>query len=149
VWWSYSSKEILNGGSCATNLTKFGQIAFKQYWSLHQTKLETDSQNGFTLSRHIFFISNIWLNEPWLYQLEYHNTWTYLHHSSIQERCRPCFIWSLKQKTYNMKVVWNCVMKLLTKEKFKRLLVCYKFDKIWSNRFQMKLKITSNKTRNG
>jgi hypothetical protein len=53
---SYSPKEILNGGSCATNLTKFGQIGFKRNWSLHQTKLETDCQNAFTSSRCIFFM---------------------------------------------------------------------------------------------
>jgi hypothetical protein len=29
VWWSYSPKKILNDGSCAMNLTKFGQIGFK------------------------------------------------------------------------------------------------------------------------
>jgi hypothetical protein len=56
VWWSYSPKEILNNGSCVTNLTKFGQISFKQNWSLHQIKLKTDSQNGFTSSRCIFFM---------------------------------------------------------------------------------------------
>jgi hypothetical protein len=56
VWWSYSPNEILNGGSCATNWTKFGQIGFKRNWSLHQMKLETDGQNGFPLSRFIFFM---------------------------------------------------------------------------------------------
>jgi hypothetical protein len=42
MWWSYSPKKILNGGWCATNLTKFSQIGFKRNWSLHQTKLETN-----------------------------------------------------------------------------------------------------------
>jgi hypothetical protein len=56
MWWSYSPKEILNGGSCATNLTKFGHIGFKWNWSLHKTKLETDGQNGSTSSRCIFFM---------------------------------------------------------------------------------------------
>jgi hypothetical protein len=49
-------RKNLNGGSCATNLTNFGQIGFKQNLSLHQTKLETDSQNGFTSSRCIFLM---------------------------------------------------------------------------------------------
>jgi hypothetical protein len=41
--WSYSPKEFFNSGSCATYLTKFGQIDFKWNWSLHQMKLKTDS----------------------------------------------------------------------------------------------------------
>jgi hypothetical protein len=56
VWRDYSPKEILNGGPCATNLTKSDQIAFKRNWRIHQTKLETDSRNGFTSSRCIFFM---------------------------------------------------------------------------------------------
>jgi hypothetical protein len=56
VWWSYSPKEILNGESCAMNLTKFDQISFKRNWSLHQMKLETDGQNRFPSSRCIFFM---------------------------------------------------------------------------------------------
>jgi hypothetical protein len=48
-----------------------------------------------------------------------------------------------------MKVVWNYVVKLLAKENFKRRLVCDNFDKIRSNWFQTKLKLTPNKTRNG
>jgi hypothetical protein len=55
----------------------------------------------------------------------------------------------IKTKTYNMKVVWNSVVKLLGKGNFKRRLVCDEFDKIRSNRFQTKLKLTPNKTRNG
>jgi hypothetical protein len=55
VWRGYSPKEILNDEPCATNLTKFSQICFKQNWRLHQTKLKMDSQNGFTSSRCIFF----------------------------------------------------------------------------------------------
>jgi hypothetical protein len=77
------------------------------------------------------------------------NTHIYIHHCSIQERCRLYFLWSSKQKTYNTKVVWNSVVKLLGKENFKRRLVCDEFDKIWSNRFQTKLKLTPNETRNG
>jgi hypothetical protein len=56
VWWDYSPKEILNDGPCATNLTKFDQIYFRRNWRLYQTKLETNSQNGFTTSRCIFFM---------------------------------------------------------------------------------------------
>jgi hypothetical protein len=52
-------------------------------------------------------------------------------------------------KTYNTKVVWNSVVKLLAKGNFKRRLVCDEFDKIRSNRFQTKLKLTPNETRNG
>jgi hypothetical protein len=55
----------------------------------------------------------------------------------------------ITEKTYNMKVVWNSVVKLLAKGNFKRRLVCYEFDKIWSNRFQTKLKLTPNETQNG
>jgi hypothetical protein len=51
-------------------------------------------------------------------------------------------------KTYNMKVVWNSVVKLLAKGNFKRRTMCDEFDKIWSNRFQIKLKVTPNETRN-
>jgi hypothetical protein len=52
-------------------------------------------------------------------------------------------------KTYNTKVVWNSVVKLLVKGNFKRWLVCNEFDKIRSNQFQTKLKLTPNETRNG
>jgi hypothetical protein len=45
-----------------------------------------------------------------------------------------------------MKVVWNSVVKLLAKENFKRQLMCKEFDKIQSNLFQTKLKLTTNKT---
>jgi hypothetical protein len=55
----------------------------------------------------------------------------------------------IKIKTYNMKVVWNRVVKLLAKGNFKRRLMCDEFDKIWSNQFQTKLKLTPNETRNG
>jgi hypothetical protein len=55
----------------------------------------------------------------------------------------------IETKTYNMKVVWNSVVKLLAKGNFKRLLVCDEFDKTWSNRFQTKLKLTPNETQNG
>jgi hypothetical protein len=55
----------------------------------------------------------------------------------------------IETKTYNMKVVWNSVVKLLAKGSFNRRLVCNKFHKIWSNRFQTKLKLIPNKTRNG
>jgi hypothetical protein len=34
------------------------------------------------------------------------------------------------KKTYNTKVVWNSVVKLLAIENFKRRLMCDKFDKI-------------------
>jgi hypothetical protein len=59
------------------------------------------------------------------------------------------FLWSSKQKTYKMKVVWNSVVKLLAKGNFKRRLVCDEFYKMRSNRLQTKLKLTPNKTRNG
>jgi hypothetical protein len=36
----------------------------------------------------------------------------------------------IKTKTYNTKVVWNSVVKLLVKGNFKRRLVCDEFDKI-------------------
>jgi hypothetical protein len=39
--------------------------------------------------------------------------------------------------------------ELLAKGNFKRWLVCDEFDKIWSNQFQTKLKLTPNETRNG
>jgi hypothetical protein len=39
----------------------------------------------------------------------------------------------IETKTYNTKVVWNYVVKLLAKENFKWRLVCDEFDKIWSN----------------
>jgi hypothetical protein len=55
---------------------------------------------------------------------------------------------TIETKTYNTKVVWNSVVKLLAKENFKRRLVCDEFDKIWSNRFQTKLNLTLQ-TRNG
>jgi hypothetical protein len=55
----------------------------------------------------------------------------------------------IKTKTYNTKVVWNSVVRLLAKGNFKRRLVCDEFDKIRSNRFQTNLKLTPNKTRNG
>jgi hypothetical protein len=55
----------------------------------------------------------------------------------------------IETKTFNTKVVWNSVVKLLAKENFKRRLVCDEFDKIWLNRFQTKLKLTPNETRNG
>jgi hypothetical protein len=55
----------------------------------------------------------------------------------------------IKIKTYNMKVVWNSVMKLLAKRNFNRRLMYDKFDKIRSNRFQTKLKLTPNEIRNG
>jgi hypothetical protein len=53
------------------------------------------------------------------------------------------------KKTYKTKVVWNSVVKLLAKGNFKWRLVCDEFDKIRSNQFQTKLKLTPNKTRNG
>jgi hypothetical protein len=59
------------------------------------------------------------------------------------------FSMTIEQKTYNTKVVWNSVARLLPKGNFKRRTVCDKFDKNWSNRFQTKLKVTPNKTRNG
>jgi hypothetical protein len=40
------------------------------------------------------------------------------------------------------------MVKLLAKENFKRRLMWDKFDKIWSNRFQTKLKLTPNETQN-
>jgi hypothetical protein len=52
-------------------------------------------------------------------------------------------------RTYNTKVVWNIMVKLLAKENFNRRLMCDEFDKIWSNQFQTKLKLTANETRNG
>jgi hypothetical protein len=55
----------------------------------------------------------------------------------------------IETKTYNTKVVWNSVVKLLAKGNFKRRLVCDEIDKIRSNRLQMKLKLTPNETRNG
>jgi hypothetical protein len=55
----------------------------------------------------------------------------------------------IETKTYNTKVVWNSMVKLLAKGNFNRRLMCDEFDKIWSNRFQTKLKLTPNKTRNG
>jgi hypothetical protein len=55
----------------------------------------------------------------------------------------------IETKTYNTKVVWKSVVKLLAKGNFNRRLVCDEFDKIRSNRFQTKLKLTQNKTRNG
>jgi hypothetical protein len=55
----------------------------------------------------------------------------------------------IETKTYNTKVVWNSVVKLLAKGNFKRRLMCDEFDKIRSNQFQMKLKLTPNETRNG
>jgi hypothetical protein len=55
----------------------------------------------------------------------------------------------IKTKTYNIKVVWNSVVKLLANENFNRRLVCDEFDKIRSNQFQTKLKLTPNETRNG
>jgi hypothetical protein len=54
----------------------------------------------------------------------------------------------IETKTYNTKVVWNSVVKLPAKGNFKRRLVCDEFDKIWSNQFQTKLKLTPNETRN-
>jgi hypothetical protein len=59
------------------------------------------------------------------------------------------FYMIIETKTYNTKVVWNSVVKLLAKENFNRRLVCDEFDKIQSNRFQTKLKLTPNETRNG
>jgi GTP-binding protein EngB required for normal cell division len=53
------------------------------------------------------------------------------------------------KKTYNTEVVWNSVVKLLVKGNFKQRVVCGKFDKIRSNRFQTKLKLTLNETQNG
>jgi hypothetical protein len=52
------------------------------------------------------------------------------------------------KKTYNRKVVWNSVARLLTKVNFKRWTVCDEFDKLWSNLFQTKLKVKPNQTRN-
>jgi hypothetical protein len=48
-----------------------------------------------------------------------------------------------------MKVVWNSVVKLLAKGNFERWTMCDKFDKIWSNQFETKLKVTPNETQNG
>jgi hypothetical protein len=45
--------------------------------------------------------------------------------------------------------VWNSAVKLLVIGNFKRPIVCDEFDKIWSNRFQTKLKVSPNETRNG
>jgi hypothetical protein len=61
------------------------------------------------------------------------------------------FLWLLKQKTYNTKVVWNGVVKLLAKANFKRWNVCDEFDKIWLKYFQTwtrNWRFTPNKTQN-
>jgi hypothetical protein len=55
----------------------------------------------------------------------------------------------IETKTYNTKVMWNSVVKLLAKKKINRRLVCNEFDKIRSNWFQTKLKLTLNETQNG
>jgi hypothetical protein len=55
----------------------------------------------------------------------------------------------IETKTYNTKVVWNSVVKLLAKGNFKWRLMCDEFDKIRSNQFQTKLKLTPNETQNG
>jgi hypothetical protein len=47
-----------------------------------------------------------------------------------------------------MKVVWNSVVKLLTKINFKRRTMCDELNKIRSNRFKTKLKATPNETQN-
>jgi hypothetical protein len=54
----------------------------------------------------------------------------------------------IQTKTYNTKVVWNSVVKLLAKGNFNRRLVWDEFDKIRLNRFQTKLKLTPTETRN-
>jgi hypothetical protein len=55
MWWSYSPKEILNGGSCVTNLTiRSNRFQIKLKLTLNETR--TDSQNGFTSLRYIFFL---------------------------------------------------------------------------------------------
>jgi hypothetical protein len=41
----------------------------------------------------------------------------------------------IETKTYNTKIVWTSVVKLLAKENFNRRLMCDKFDKIRLNRF--------------
>jgi hypothetical protein len=51
----------------------------------------------------------------------------------------------IKPKTYNTKVVWNSVVKLLDKENFKWRLMCDKFEKNQSNRFQTKLSLHQTK----
>jgi hypothetical protein len=53
----------------------------------------------------------------------------------------------IKIKTYNTKIVWNSVVKLLAKENFKRWLVCDEFDTIRSNRFQTKAYTKRNSKR--
>jgi hypothetical protein len=55
----------------------------------------------------------------------------------------------IKTKTYNTKVVWNNVVKLLAKGNINRQPMYDEFDKIWSNWFQTKLKLTPNETQNG
>jgi hypothetical protein len=71
---------------------------------------------------------------------------TYVHHCSIQERCRPWFLCPPKQKVVTGKlcgIVWrgyspnndgSCATNL---------------KKNRSNLFQMKLKVTPNETQNG
>jgi hypothetical protein len=76
--------------------------------------------------------------------------WTHVH-TPLQyiREMQTIFSMIIETKTYNTKVVWNSVVKLLAKGNFKRRLVCDEFDKIWSNWFQTKLKLTPNETRNG
>jgi hypothetical protein len=52
--WSYSWKEILNDGPCAMNLTNSFKTLSNKIEDVYQTKLKTDSQNGFISSRCIF-----------------------------------------------------------------------------------------------
>jgi hypothetical protein len=61
-------------------------------------------------------------------------------------KMQTIFSMIIETKTYNTEVVWNSVVKLLAKGNFKRRLVCDEFDKIRSNWFQTKLKLTPNET---
>jgi hypothetical protein len=70
VRWTYSSKEISNSWACAMNLAKFAQKWKHEIYDLGPTKLETDCQNVFISSTHIFFMYSLFWFEPWLCWLQ-------------------------------------------------------------------------------
>jgi hypothetical protein len=61
------------------------------------------------------------------------NTHTYT--IAVYKRDADHIFYDRRKKIYNMKVLWNSVVKLLDKGNFRRWLVCDEFDEICSNMF--------------
>jgi hypothetical protein len=78
---TYSSKKISNGWVCVINLAKFAQNFILKIDDLRPTKLETDCQNWFISSTHIFFMYCLFLIRNMVVLIWREDMWSSLRES--------------------------------------------------------------------